>query len=60
MQCEAETGRESDAGNSSEGKEAQFVLEEEESHLEDSRADRRGGAERQSKKRGRDRKERQV
>lgn len=40
-----------------EGKEAKFVWEEEEeeeSHLEDSRADRRGGAVCHSKKRGRD------
>lgn len=50
-------GRESDVGNSGEGKEAKFVWEEEEeSHLEDSRADRRGGAVCHSKKKGRDRK----
>lgn len=58
MQCEVkgerEGGRESDAGNRGEGKEAKFVWEE--SHLEDSRADRRGGAARLSKTRGSDRK----
>lgn len=49
-----EGGRESDAGNRGEGKEAKFVWEE--SHLEDSGADRRGGAVCHSIKRSSDRK----
>lgn len=44
-----EGGRKSDVGNRGDGKEAKFVWEE--SHLEDSRADRRGGAVCHSKKR---------
>lgn len=42
--------RESDVGNRGEGKEAKFVWKEGESHLEDSGADRRGGAVCHSKK----------
>lgn len=49
-------GRENDVGYRGEGKEAKFVWEEEESHLEDSRADKTGGAVCHSKTRGRDRK----
>lgn len=64
MQCEAAGGGRREArreggkvtlGTEAKEKEAKFIWEEE-SHLEDSRADRRGGAMCHSKKRSSDRK----